>query len=178
MLSHYRRLVKPRASLYVCHPPAWQREFQNALESAGFTVGCQIVWARQSPAQGSGHYKPQHELIFHAHVSGQTDVWYGDKRQSTVWTQDQPAHSPGKPVELVERALRNSSQKGGLVTDLSASSGSTLIACERLGTPGTGDGRRGQMRRRAGREMAELYRPGRCVIGYRTVLSRDCGAAV
>jgi DNA modification methylase len=133
VLSHYRRLVKPTASLYICHPPAWQRELQNALESAGFTVAGQIVWARQSPAQGSGHYKLQHELIFHAHVSGQKDVWYGDKRQSTLWTQDQPAHSQGKPVELVERALRNSSQKGGLVTDLSASSGSTLIACERLG---------------------------------------------
>ena len=31
-----RAAVKPGASLYVCHSSSWQREFQNALESAGF----------------------------------------------------------------------------------------------------------------------------------------------
>lgn len=30
-----RSAVKPGASLYVCHSSSWQREFQNALESAG-----------------------------------------------------------------------------------------------------------------------------------------------
>ena len=38
-----------------------------------------------------------------------------------------------KPVELIERALRNSSKAGDLVVDLFGGSGSTLIACERLG---------------------------------------------
>jgi DNA modification methylase len=33
-----RTAVKPGASLYVCHSSSWQREFQNALESAGFAV--------------------------------------------------------------------------------------------------------------------------------------------
>src|SRR5712691_6904868 len=36
-----------------------------------------------------------------------------------------------KPVELVERALANSSKAGDLVLDLFGGSGSTLIACER-----------------------------------------------
>jgi DNA modification methylase len=38
-----------------------------------------------------------------------------------------------KPVELVERAIRNSSSKGDLVLDLFGGSGSTLIACECTG---------------------------------------------
>ncbi|MGD1094923.1 MAG: DNA methyltransferase [Bryobacteraceae bacterium] len=38
-----------------------------------------------------------------------------------------------KPVELVERALLNSSKAGDLVADLFGGSGSTLIACERRG---------------------------------------------
>jgi DNA modification methylase len=38
-----------------------------------------------------------------------------------------------KPVELVERALLNSSKAGDLVTDLFGGSGSTLIGCERRG---------------------------------------------
>jgi DNA modification methylase len=38
-----------------------------------------------------------------------------------------------KPVELIERALVNSSRKNNIVVDLFGGSGSTLIACERVG---------------------------------------------
>jgi DNA modification methylase len=38
-----------------------------------------------------------------------------------------------KPVELIERALLNSSKAGDIVADLFGGSGSTLIACERRG---------------------------------------------
>ena len=36
-----------------------------------------------------------------------------------------------KPIELIERALLNSSKSGDCVLDLFGGSGSTLIACER-----------------------------------------------
>jgi DNA modification methylase len=38
-----------------------------------------------------------------------------------------------KPVELIERALRNSSKAGDRVVDLFGGSGSTMIACEKTG---------------------------------------------
>jgi DNA modification methylase len=38
-----------------------------------------------------------------------------------------------KPVELVERALLNSSKAGDVIVDLFGGSGTTLIACERRG---------------------------------------------
>lgn len=38
-----------------------------------------------------------------------------------------------KPVELIERALINSSRPGDTVLDLFGGSGSTLIACEKRG---------------------------------------------
>ena len=37
-----------------------------------------------------------------------------------------------KPVELVERAIENSSRKSALILDPFAGSGSTVIACENL----------------------------------------------
>jgi DNA modification methylase len=127
--------AKPGASLYVCHSSSWQREFQNALESAGFEVRCQIIWAKNTFAWGFGRYKFQHEPLFYAHVAGQKDPWYGDKSQSTLWQENKPAanriHPTAKPIELVERALLNSSKAGDLVADLFGGSGSTLIACER-----------------------------------------------
>src|SRR6266853_2851996 len=133
----YRTLVKPGASMYVCHSSSWQREFQNALESAGFEVRCQIIWAKNTFAWGFGRYKFQHEPVFYSHVAGQKDPWYGDKSQSTLWEENKPAanrlHPTAKPVELVERALLNSSKAGDVVADLFGGSGSTLIGCERRG---------------------------------------------
>jgi DNA modification methylase len=135
--SSYRQIVKPGASLYICHPSSWQREFQNALEAAGFEVRCQIIWAKNTFAWGFGRYKFRHEPLFYAHISGRSDSWYGDKSQSTLWEENKPTanrlHPTMKPVELIERALRNSSKAGDMVVDLFGGSGSTLIACERLG---------------------------------------------
>jgi DNA modification methylase len=135
--GNYRRIVKPGASLYIRHPSSWQREFQNALEGAGFEIRCQIIWAKNTFAWGFGRYKFRHEPIFYAHVAGQSDPWYGDKSQSTLWEENKPAanrlHPTMKPVELIERALLNSSKAGDVVADFFGGSGSTLIGCERRG---------------------------------------------
>ena len=42
-------------------------------------------------------------------------------------------HPTMKPIELVARAIGNSSNKGDIVLDLFGGSGSTLIACEQTG---------------------------------------------
>src|ERR1700682_5539387 len=128
-----RSVVKPGASMYICHSSSWQREFQNALEAAGFEVRCQIIWAKNTFAWGFGRYKFRHEPVFYAHVAGQTDAWYGDKSQSTLWEENKPAanrmHPTAKPVELMERAMMNSSKSGDIVVDLFGGSGSTVVAC-------------------------------------------------
>jgi DNA modification methylase len=72
-----RTAVKPGASLYVCHSSSWQREFQTALETAGFEVRCQIIWAKRTFAWGFGRYKFQHEPIFYSHVASEKDPWRG-----------------------------------------------------------------------------------------------------
>jgi DNA modification methylase len=135
VFQNYRTAIKPGASVYVCHASSVQRDFQNAIEEARFEVRCQIIWAKNTFAWGFGRYKFQHEPIFYCHVDGQSDSWYGDKSQSTLWQEKKPAanrlHPTMKPVELIERALRNSSKAGDCVLDLFGGSGSTLIACER-----------------------------------------------
>jgi DNA modification methylase len=133
----YRAIVSPTASLYVCHPSSWHREFQDALEAAGFEIRCELIWGKDTFAWGFARYKFQHEPILYCHVRGHTDAWYGDKSQSTVWEENKPTanrvHPTAKPVGLIERALVNSSKPGDLVVDLFGGSGSTLIACERKG---------------------------------------------
>jgi DNA modification methylase len=41
-------------------------------------------------------------------------------------------HNAQKPVELIQRALKNSSDEGGLVLDLFCGSGSTLVAAHSM----------------------------------------------
>ena len=106
------------------------------MEAAGFAVRCQIIWCKNTFAWGFGRYKFQHEPIFYSYIKGEKDPWYGDKTQSTIWEENKPSanrlHPTMKPVELVMRAIGNSSKAGDVVLDLFGGSGSTLIACEKM----------------------------------------------
>lgn len=80
------------------------------------------MWAKSTFGWGLGRYKFQHEPIFYYHVAGQSDARYGDKLQSAVRDKKPAAnrlHPTMKPVEIIERALVNSSKSGDYVLDLS-----------------------------------------------------------
>ena len=55
----------------------------DSLESCGFEIRSQIVWAKPSLGMGRGHYHWQHEPCWYA-VRG-TGHWNGDRKQSTLW---------------------------------------------------------------------------------------------
>lgn len=122
--------------MYVCHPSAYQREFQNSMELAGFKIRCQIIWAKNHFAWGHGRYKFKHEPIFYAYLNNEKDQWYGDKSQTTLWEENKPnankLHPTMKPVELVIRAIKNSSKSGDLIVDLFGGSGTTMVASEKM----------------------------------------------
>ncbi|MDA8256457.1 MAG: site-specific DNA-methyltransferase, partial [Betaproteobacteria bacterium] len=63
--------------------------------------------------------------------------WCGARDQGDVWQIKKPAkndlHPTMKPVELVERAILNSSKSRDIVLDLFGGSGTTLIAAEKSG---------------------------------------------
>jgi len=125
---------KSSASKYVCFPWRTYAEFEAALESCGFEVSACIVWDKKSIGLGNANYRPQHEFIFY--IKG--GAWYGDKAQSDVWYMSRGAtgnyvHPTQKPVELIERAINNSSKGQDIILDLFGGSGSTLIACEKTG---------------------------------------------
>ena len=124
-------LMKEGGALYACFTWRTYSEFQAGLESCGHKVKACIVWDKKSIGLGNSNYRPQHEFIFYC--GGQ---WYGDKSESDVWHMSRGAtgkyvHPTQKPVELVERALSNSSKAGDVVIDCFGGSGSTLIACEK-----------------------------------------------
>ena len=145
--------LAPHAGCYIFYPSRYHREFENALNLSGFEVRAQIIWAKTQASFGFAQYKwkhepilfaarpdaiplifvPAHEAAFYAFKSGQSVAWEGDRSQTTVWTCGRDhgyVHPTQKPVELLARAIRNSTKPRGIVLDLFGGSGSTLMACE------------------------------------------------
>lgn len=122
------------ASVYVCLTWRTYSEFRAAIELAGLKPKACIVWDKKSIGIGTLNYRPQHEFIFY-HEAGN---WYGPNNETDVWSFSRGntgayVHPTQKPVELIERAVTNSSDSGAVVLDCFGGSGSTLIACERTG---------------------------------------------
>jgi DNA modification methylase len=125
-------VCKSGAEKYVCFTWRTYSEFEAALEQIGVTISACIVWDKKSIGLGNSNYRPQHEFIFYS----KGDSWHGDKAQSDVWYNSRGAtveyvHPTQKPVELVEKAISNSSKGQDVVIDVFGGSGSTLIACEK-----------------------------------------------
>ena len=125
-------VCKSGSAFYICFPWRTYAEFEAALNQIGLDVAACIVWDKKSIGLGRANYRPQHEFIFY--IKG--DVWHGDKSQSDVWYMSRGAtgeyvHPTQKPVELIEKAIFNSSKIGDMVVDVFGGSGSTIIACEK-----------------------------------------------
>ena len=123
---------KAGAATYVCFPWRTYREFESAMNECGLFASACIVWDKKSIGLGNSNYRPQHEFIFYC----KGGAWFGDKAQSDVWYMSRGAngeyvHPTQKPVELIEKAINNSSNAGDTVLDVFGGSGSTMIACEK-----------------------------------------------
>ncbi len=120
---------------YVWHGGLHSSEVAASLVAVGFDLRTQLVWAKDRFALSRGHYHWQHEPCWYAVRHGATAHWTGDRSQPTVWSipaRDDAGHghSTQKPVECMERPLRN---HAGDVYDPFLGSGTTLIAAERQG---------------------------------------------
>ena len=107
---------------------------KRVFESAGGHWSTFIIWAKNHFTLSKSDYQRQFEAILYGWPKGSKRHWCGDRNQSDVWHINKPPrndlHPTMKPIELVERAVRNSSQAGDIVLDPFAGSGTTLIACE------------------------------------------------
>lgn len=129
---------KPGAPLYCVMGAQEWPEIDFHLREVGFHWSSTIIWAKDRMVLSRKDYHTQYEPI-----------WYGwngkaarlreleDRTQTDLWHCDRPAksdlHPTTKPVELVERALINSSKVGNLVLETFGGSGSTLIAAHKSG---------------------------------------------
>jgi DNA modification methylase len=130
--------LRPGGSFYVMAPAGpLHLQFLLALSDAGLVLHETLIWAKDRFVLGHGDYHYRHEPILYGWRTGGRHLFRGGRTQDSVWEIPRPArserHPTMKPVELVERAIRNSSLPGERVLDLFVGSGTTLIAAERSG---------------------------------------------
>ena len=132
----------PGQVAYVWHAGAKANVLALGLEECGFQIRSQIIWVKQNFVISRGHYHSQHEPCWYAVRKGGNGRWIGDRKQATVWQVANRAafggtegdastrHSTQKPVECMERPIRNHE---GDVYEPFSGSGTTIIAAERQG---------------------------------------------
>ena len=130
-------MAHTRGAIYVAMSSSELDTLQAAFRAAGGHWSTFIIWAKHTFTLGRSDYQRQYEPILYGWPEGGERHWCGDRDQGDVWHFNKPQkndlHPTMKPVELVERAIRNSSRPGDVVLDPFGGSGTTLIAAEKSG---------------------------------------------
>ena len=126
-----------QGGIYVAMSSSELDRLQAAFRAAGGHWSTFVIWAKNTFTLGRADYQRQYEPILYGWPEGADRHWCGDRDQGDVWQIKKPQkndlHPTMKPVELVERAIRNSSRPGDVVLDPFGGSGTTMIAAHKSG---------------------------------------------
>lgn len=132
--KEFNRVLKPNSACYVFTRfdvyPYWWLKLKNHL-----TPKNQIIWNKGGGGMGdlTGNFAFDYESIIYA-TKGKPTI--REKRIGSVWDVrkcKQEFHETQKPVELIEKIIRHSSDRGATVLDPYMGSGTTGVACHSLG---------------------------------------------
>ena len=134
--ERFNEVMKSGAPFYIWHSDSERYNFQGACQDAGWSVRQCLIWVKNSIVMGRQDYQWKHEPCLYGWKSG-AHYFTDDRSLSTILEYDRPLkndlHPTMKPVEMFAELIRNSSRFGEIVLDGFAGSGTTLIACQKLG---------------------------------------------
>lgn len=132
------RVLKPGGLVYLAMSTSEWAVIDTTLKASGLKWSTTIIWAKDSLVLSRKDYHPQYEPLWYGWKDGAARLCpLEDRTQSDLWSIPRPKrseeHPTMKPVELVARALANSSKPGALCFEPFSGSGTTLLACEKMG---------------------------------------------
>ena len=139
VIINVKDYIEPCSPVYIWNGHAQFGPMHLMLTKHGFHVGTVIVWAKEHFSISFADFNQAVEFCLYSWKKGEgKHFWYGPTNESTLWeVRRDPAksliHPTQKPVELSQRALRNSSQRGDIVLETFLGSGSALISSTILG---------------------------------------------
>jgi DNA modification methylase len=120
---------------YVASPPGPLMLIFGGLLRELKVLRQSIVWGKNRFVLGHNDFHYRHEFIFYGWKDGAAHFIIKDRTLDTLWLIDRPGrnadHPTMKPVQLILRSLKYSTQSGNIVYDPFGGSGTTLIGCER-----------------------------------------------
>lgn len=107
------------------------------LREAGYHWSATIIWVKDIFVLGRSKYHRRYEPLWYGWGKSGKSSFNATRDLDDVWEIPRPRnseeHPTMKPVELVARAIENSSERGGTVVDPFVGAGSTIVAAEKLG---------------------------------------------
>ena len=141
LLAQMSRVLKKGRHMYIFHPALNEDTIKTMaklskwVEEVGLTFKKALVWDKQSMGMGYT-YRYQHELVcFLAKGKARklNNLGISDVLPYKRVGKKNQVHDCQKPVELLNLLIKQSTDKGELVADFFAGSGSTGEACKELG---------------------------------------------
>lgn len=126
------------AAFYIWYSNIKSTETFVGLSKTLISVRSVIAWYKVKSGLGAfmSQYIPNYEPCIYAFKKGKSPQWFGASDEKTVWELKKDLknkfHPTQKPIELSEKALKNSSKKNQIVYDAFLGGGSTMIAAHQL----------------------------------------------
>lgn len=136
VFSTIRPFASDRSSYYIFSPQGGSLSYKlmQSVSESGFPLRHTLVWVKNNHVLGRCDYYYKHEPILYGWLDSHD--FYSTQTETSTWLCDKPMqskeHPTMKPVELFEKAVRNSSKPGGVVFDPFCGSGTLVIAAEKL----------------------------------------------
>lgn len=109
------------------------------MDREGLSFFHSVIWDKRNPGLG-WRYRRQHEMVMIAHRSGGKLLWGSDDVAArNIYSEMPPRerqHPNEKPLNMVRHFLENHAPE--TVLDPFMGSGTTLVACAKLGRKGIG----------------------------------------
>jgi site-specific DNA-methyltransferase (adenine-specific) len=129
---------KDYTAFYIWYANGKAVETFLSFSELNLEVRAVICWYKIKSGLGAfmSQYIPNYEPCIYAFKKGKSCQWYGPTDEKTVWELKKESkndyHPTQKPVELPERAIKNSSKLNDIVYDCFLGSGSTMVASHQL----------------------------------------------
>lgn len=129
---------KDHTAFYIWYANGKAVETFLSFSELNLEVRAVICWYKIKSGLGAfmSQYIPNYEPCIYAFKKGKSCQWYGLTDEKTVWELKKESkndyHPTQKPVELPERAIKNSSKLNDIVYDCFLGSGSTMVASHQL----------------------------------------------
>ena len=129
---------KDYSAFYIWFSNLKAQETFLSFSELNLEVRALLCWYKVKSGLGAfmSQYIPNFEPCIYAHKKGKSPQWYGASDEKSVWElkkdQRNDYHPTQKPVELPERAIKNSSKLFNIIYDCFLGSGSTMVAAHQL----------------------------------------------